>query len=221
MVAVPEPAGYGPPMPFPRRLLSDDEELVVDLRPHWIALVLPGLQTALILAAVILALVYMPDSWPTWVRWAVVVAGIALFVWRPLRRMVAWATSHFVVTTDRVIHRAGWFAKRSMEIPLENISDVRFNQSVFERVIGAGDLTLESPGTFGQENFSDVRNPERVQKTIYEMNEENRRRMMAPPPASGSPSVADELAKLDRLRDDGVISEEEFEAQKSRLLGRS
>ena len=32
-------------------------------------------------------------------------------------------------------------------------------------------------------------------------------------------SVADELAKLDRLRQQGIISEEEFRAQKSRLLG--
>jgi uncharacterized membrane protein YdbT with pleckstrin-like domain len=188
----------------------------MDLRPHWIALVLPLLETALIVAAVILALVYMPDSWPTAMRWIVVLAGVVLFVWRPLRRIVAWATSHFVVTTDRVVHRAGWFAKRSMEIPLENISDVRFNQSVFERVIGAGDLVLESPGTFGQERFSDVRNPEHVQKSIYEMTESNRRRMAGS--ASPSASVADELAKLDRLRDEGVITEEEFEAQKARLL---
>jgi uncharacterized membrane protein YdbT with pleckstrin-like domain len=181
---------------------------------------MPIVETAAILAAVILALVYMPDSWPTVMRWLVVLAGIAWFVWRPLRRIVAWATSHFVLTTDRVIHRAGWFAKRSMEIPLENISDVRFNQTVFERLIGAGDLTLESPGTFGQERFSDVRHPEHVQKTIYEMNEANRQRMSGIGQGGGSSSVADELAKLDRLRDDGVISNQEFEAQKARLLGR-
>ena len=196
----------------------------MDLRPHWIALVAPILEAALIVAAVALALGYMPNGWPTWVRWAVAIAGLLVFVWRPARSIVAWATSHFVVTTDRVVHRSGWFAKRSMEIPLENVSDVRFNQSVFERMIGAGDLTLESAGEFGQETFSHVRRPESVQKTIYEMTESNRRRMTAPatpaaPPAPAAPmSVADELAKLDRLRDQGVISDQEFEAQKARLL---
>jgi uncharacterized membrane protein YdbT with pleckstrin-like domain len=205
-------------MPFPRRLLSEGEELVLDLRPHWIALVAPLLETALIVAAAALALAYMPGSWPTWLRWAVVIAGVVLFLWRPARRIVSWATSHFVVTTDRVVHRAGWFAKRSMEIPLENVSDVRFHQSVFERLIGAGDLTLESPGEFGQETFSHVRKPESVQKTIYEMTEQNRRRTTAPAAPSAPISVADELAKLDRLRDQGVISDQEFEAQKSRLL---
>ena len=113
-----------------------------------------------------------------------------------------------------------------MEIPLENINDVRFRQGVLERLIGAGNLTLESAGEFGQETFEDVRHPERVQKVIYEMAEANhRRRSVEAHPASWTPaaaavSVAGELEKLDRLRQQGVISEDEFQAQKSRLLDR-
>jgi membrane protein YdbS with pleckstrin-like domain len=202
---------------FPKRLLSADEQMVMDLRPHWIALAWPVAETALDVAATILVLIYLPGSWPTWTRWAVVTLAVAFFLFQPLPRIVRWATSHFVVTTDRVIHRSGWFAKQSMEIPLENISDVRFHQGVFERVIGAGDLTLESPGTFGQESFDDIRNPELVQKAIYEMNEANQRRMRAPGPATSS--AADELAKLDRLRRDGVITEEEFQSKKAQVLG--
>jgi uncharacterized membrane protein YdbT with pleckstrin-like domain len=201
---------------FPRRLLSQNEELVLDLRPHWIALVAPLAETAVIVVAVIAALVYIPDSWPSWVRWVIVLAGITLFASYPARRVVAWFTSHFVITSDRLIHRSGWFAKESMEIPLERISDVRFHQGVFERMIGAGDLTIESPGEYGQERFTDIRRPEHVQKVVYEMTEANQRRMAT---ATSQPlSVADELAKLDRLRDDGVITEEQFEAQKARLL---
>ena len=202
-------------MTFPRRLLSEGEELVLDLRPHWIALVWPLAEIALDVAAVALILAYMPDSWASWVRWVVVLLGLGLILISALPKIVAWATSHFVVTTDRVVHRSGWFAKRSMEIPLENISDVRFSQGVFERLIGAGDLILESPGEFGQETFTNIRRPESVQKTVHEMNEANQRRMRSP---AASASVADELAKLDRLRDEGVISDQEFEAQKARLL---
>jgi len=202
-------------MAFPRRLLAEGEQLIMDLRPHWIALAMPLAETALLVAAVIAALIYVPDSWPTAVRWGIVGVGVVLFLIHPLRRIVAWATSHFVVTSDRVIHRSGWFAKQSMEIPLENVSDVKFHQGIFERVIGAGDLTLESPGTFGQETFGDVRKPEHVQKTIYEMTEANQRRSVAP---AAAPSMADELAKLDRLRDEGVLTEDEFQAQKARLL---
>jgi uncharacterized membrane protein YdbT with pleckstrin-like domain len=209
---------YGLGMAFPKRLLSADEQMVMDLRPHWIGLAGPVAETALDVVAAVMLVIYLPGSWPTWTRWAVVALAVALFLLRPFSRIVRWATSHFVVTTDRVIHRSGWFAKSSMEIPLENITDVRFHQGVFERVIGAGDLTLESPGTFGQESFDDIRNPELVQKAIYEMNEANQGRMRGS--SALPPSAADELAKLDRLRRDGMITDAEFQREKTQLLSR-
>jgi uncharacterized membrane protein YdbT with pleckstrin-like domain len=162
-------------MSFPRRLLSEGEELVLDLRPHWIALVWPLTEIALAVVVAAFLLAVIPNSWPSPVRWAVAFLALAFIVVVAIPKIVAWATSHFVLTSHRVIHRSGWIAKHSMEIPLENIVDVRFNQGVFERMIGAGDLVLESAGEFGQETFSHVRQPERVQKAIYETAESNRR----------------------------------------------
>ncbi len=208
-------------MAFPRRLLSEGEDVVLDLRPHWIALVLPVGMLLLDAGAMIALLVLMPDTWPSWVSFVIVAAAIVFALAIPVPRIVAWATSHFVVTTDRLIHRSGLIARKSMEIPLENINDVKFHQGVFERVIGAGDLTIESAGEFGQERFGEIRDPEHVHTTIYEAMERNQRRMVTPVPASAGAegSVAEELERLDRLRQQGVLSDEEFRSQKARLLG--
>ncbi len=206
-------------MGFPRRLLIEGEELVLDLRPHWIALVGPGVVTLLVVAAWAVLLPRVPTgTLHAPLFWALVVAGAAVLLAYPVRRAVRWATSHFVVTSDRVIHREGLVAKSSMEIPLEAINDVRFRQGIFERLIGAGDLVLESAGEHGRQVFSDVRDPEHVQKTIYHQGELNQQRMArgAPP----APSVATELERLADLRDRGVLTEEEFRAQKARILGR-
>ena len=46
--------------------------------------------------------------------------------------------------------------------------NVNFNQSIWERIIGAGDLLIESGGKDGQSRFSDVRKPELVAKEIHE-----------------------------------------------------
>ena len=94
--------------------------------------------------------------------------------------MIWWLTSYFVVTTDRLIHREGWIAKHSMEIPLEAINDVRFKQTVFERIIGAGTLVVQSASESGREEFKAIRNPEDVQKTIYHQGEMNQQRMFRP-----------------------------------------
>lgn len=206
-------------VPFPRRLLIEGEDLILDLRPHWIALVGPTIVTLLVIAGYLLAVAYAPDEGAgrSVVVWGGLIVAVVILIWYPLSRFIDWATSNFVVTTDRVIHRAGFIAKRSMEIPLEKINDVRFRQSVFERIIGAGDLILESAGEFGRNVFSNIRDPEHVQKTIYHQGELNQEREMRPRPAA--PTATTELQRLADLRDRGVLTEEEFQTQKRRILG--
>jgi len=219
-------------MPFPRRLLIENEELILELRPHWIAIVVPAIVTILVVAGWILALAYAPDDGTSRsiVVWGASAIGVFLLIAFPVRKFIAWATSYFVVTSDRVIHREGWIAKRSMEIPLEAINDVRFHQGVFERLIGAGDLIISSASEFGRQVFGDIRNPEEVQKTISHQGELNKERMYrgggrgsaAPaqattPPASAS--TTGELERLAELRNKGVLTEDEFQSQKKRILG--
>ena len=212
-------------MPFPRRLLIEGEELVLDLRPHWIALVMPSVVTALVIVGYILALAYAPDDGVgrSVAVWGALVVGLAILAWYPLRAFIAWATSNFAVTTDRIIHREGFIAKRSMEIPLEAINDVRFQQSILERVVGAGDLIIQSASEYGRNVFANVRNPEHVQRTIYQQGEANKKRMYQGGPGGGSspsaPSVTTELHRLADLRDKGVLTEAEFQNQKKKILG--
>jgi membrane protein YdbS with pleckstrin-like domain len=209
-------------MPFPRRLLIPDEQLVLDLRPHPIALVMP---------AVVTIVGFVAASWLTaktdvadWVWW---VLFLILLVLYPVPKLIAWLTSNFAVTSDRVIHRQGFIAKRSMEIPLEAINDVRFEQGILDRMVGAGTLVISSASEFGRNTFDDIRHPEAVQKVIYEQGESNKKRMYQgsaagqgpPPPPPASPSPTTELERLARLRADGVLSEEEFQVQKAKILG--
>jgi uncharacterized membrane protein YdbT with pleckstrin-like domain len=221
-------------MPFPRKLLIEHEELVLELRPHWIALVMPAIVTILVIVGWSLAVANGPDSGSGHdaVFWGATAVAIFVLFWFPVRKFIAWATSYFVVTTDRVIHREGWIAKRSMEIPLEAINDVRFESGIIDRIVGAGTLRISSAADFGTSSFDDIRHPEEVQKTIYHQGELNKKRMYQgdravtpPPPAPAippaAPSSTTELERLAKLRADGVLTEDEFQAQKAKILGQS
>jgi uncharacterized membrane protein YdbT with pleckstrin-like domain len=216
-------------MAFPRRLLIAGEDLVLDTRPHWIALVWPIIVAILVVIGWTFAFTNAPDDGVgrSIVVWGALIVGIVLLVWISVRGIVAWATSNFAVTSDRIIHRVGFIAKHTMEIPLEAINDIRFHQTIFERIVGAGDLIIQSASEYGRNVFANIRNPEAVQRTIYEQSERNKERMYqgraaaGPSPATPpeAPSVTTELQRLAELRDKGVLTESEFQNQKKKILG--
>ena len=203
-------------MAFPTRLLIEGEELILDLRPHWIALIMPTIATIATLAVMMVLYETFDESILDNV---VGIAGALFLLAFPVRKLVAWLTSHFVVTSDRIIHRRGWIAKYSMEVPLEAINDVRFEQGIVDRVIGAGTLVVQSASEAGRQVFDHIRNPEEVQKTIYHQGELNKQRGIGGGAARPSHSSTSELERLADLRARGVLTEEEFQAQKRRLLG--
>ena len=214
-------------MAFPKNLLNDHEDLVLDLRPHWFFMFEP---TISLIGAIILGVIlrsWSPDSDAlnkvTDIPVALLILAVLFwFGWR----YATWVTTNFVVTSDRVVWREGVLAKRGTEIPLERINTVFFNQSIFERMIGAGDLGIESAGERGMETFEDVRKPSLVQNEIYRQMEANNRRMYGgmhsgvAAPAAPQLSVPEQLEKLDELRRRGVINDQEFAAKKAQLLDR-
>jgi len=213
---------------IPDRFLTEGEEIAIDARPHWIALVWPVTVAVVIVTAAILGMVKIENGTA---RWAIVAVGALLFLFYPVRWFVKWVTSHFVVTNERVIHLRGLIAKGSMDIPLQRINNVRFDQNIIQRLLGAGTLILESAGEHGRQVFESVRNPEHIQRTISEMAETREMAMggagpaapaapaAEPAPAAPRASVTEELARLADLRDRGALTAEEFEAQKAKLLG--
>lgn len=226
-------------MPFPKELLTPDEEAVVDLRPHW-WYVTPAaiyLGIAIIVGIAVLAGASGSDAtgWKI-LKVLVGVAVVATLVNFGIR-YARWTTTNFVVTNERVISRRGVVAKRGIEIPLDRINTVKYNQTVFERMIGAGDLGIESAGEFGQETFTDIRKPSAVQHEIYRLKEAFEQRRvnrlgqtlasnMAAAPAAAvhhpqlPPSIPEQIEQLDRLRKQGMITEDEFQAKKAELLRR-
>ncbi|MDQ3914792.1 MAG: PH domain-containing protein [Actinomycetota bacterium] len=218
-------------MAFPKNLLAEHEKLVFDLKPHWVALVPPVLWTIALIAALLFGYRAVDAIFDERERTAdmiwgalVTIAWIYLAVVPAMRRQFTM----FVLTTDRLITRSGIIAKESREIPLERINDVTFTQSVIERMLGAGDLLVESAGERGQTRITDVRKPEQVQLMIYRQTEDNSTRIvqgqvgevMGRREAAAPESVTDQLEDLGRLRKDGVITEEEFQAKKAELLKR-
>ena len=199
-------------MGFPRKLLFEGEDVVLDIRPHWWFFVGPAALLVAALAVLIVAYVNDAAEWAIVAVAGVVLAALVWFVGRYLR----WSTTNLVLTTDRLIFRSGVVAKRGIEIPLERINTVFSNQTVLERLLRAGDLVIESGGEQGRQSFTDIPDPSHVQNEIYKQIELNHQRTTGP--GERAPDALDQLDRLDDLRRRGVITDAEFQAKKAKLL---
>jgi uncharacterized membrane protein YdbT with pleckstrin-like domain len=201
---------------FPPKLLNDGEEVVLDLRPHWWFFVGPAFWLSVaIAAAVVVAVFDLPDA-----TWYAALGATALMVLWFLARLAKWSTTQFVITTERLIAREGVIAKKGKEIPLERINDMTFSQSVRERLLGSGDLMIQSAGELGQQHFDNIRRPAQVQNEIYRQMEAAAARDADRMAGRREASIPEQIEKLDELRQRGVISQAEFDAKKAQLLDR-
>ena len=81
--------------------------------------------------------------------------------------VIRWRTTHFVVTTRRVLVREGVLTRHGMDIPMGRINSVRFRHSLIERMLGCGTLIIESASDEPLE-FDDIPGVERVHALLYQ-----------------------------------------------------
>ncbi len=224
-------------MPYPKHLINENENVILDLRPHWWFFarhILGGVLLAV--AGIFIVGLSGTMAKVTGFGWAILLVVWAC--WLGIK-FLDWQFTHFVVTDHRVIFRTGVLAKHGVEIPLERINNINFHQRIIDRFIGAGDLDIESAGKQGQSHFDFVRHPDAVQQEIYRQMEANAKKQAGwaapqvvahapqsvppadvPPAAPPQPPVAEQLKQLAELRDQGVITPAEFDAKKAELLQR-
>jgi uncharacterized membrane protein YdbT with pleckstrin-like domain len=205
-------------MPFPKRLLLDGEVVALDLRPHWWFFAGPLFVGVPVIALFVTTFTRQDGDFKTTLWFLTLAAAAAWAMWLGAR-LVSWQTTNFVVTSERLVFRSGILAKHTRDIPLDKINDLASSQTFFERILGAGDLLIESAGERGLQTFSDIPHPDAVQQEIYRQMEANQTRTMGGG-APRTPSVTDQIAALADLLDRGAISQAEYEVKKAQLLDR-
>lgn len=217
-------------MPYPTRLLNQNEQVALDLRPHWWYFskhILTGIPLF-----VLFLLVWAwqsDDTLDTVASWVWIVLAVVWGIWL-LVKYFDWRFTYFVVTNERVIYRTGVIARHGVEIPLSRVNNINFNQSVFNRMIGAGDLEIESAGREGTSTFDNVRHPDGVQQEIYRQMEArqkteaswvgNKIGAAAGAAEARTVDVAERIRELSALLAQGHITTDEYEAKKAELLDR-
>ena len=197
-------------------LLGQDEEVLLEARPHPKMLFGPALLSlAALVAAFVVRNIGADDRYPMLLCLALACLA-ALWLGT---RWLQWNASRLTVTTDRVMTRRGVIAKKHWQVTLERIHDISCDQTILERVLGAGDLSIDSGGDRGHV-ISDVARPFKVQHEIYEAMESSTVTAATRAMDRRDLTIPEQIDKLDELRQRGVISQSEFDVKKTQLLDR-
>lgn len=207
-----------------RTPLQKGEEILLVTHHSWLKLVVPALIAIIGITAAFLI------GFLNW-GWITAVIGLAWFFiayW-------AWKCNIWAVTNFRVIDETGLINHYAKESPLEKINNVSYDQSIWGRILNYGDVTIQTAAEIGSTEYKDVHGPKRLKDTITLAQSEfkniqltNQAKQMATAMnlqtgsvsggGNSQHSVASELEKLHQLKQQGILSEEEYQKAKNRLL---
>jgi membrane protein YdbS with pleckstrin-like domain len=157
-------------VPLPRKFLNEDEELLVEMRPHWVFFARRLFTAALVVAAVIAILVAW-SSIPNWLEDALMVLAAIPVLWF-VGRLLRWRVYTLALTTTRILLRRGLLDRDIVQIRLQRITEINLSQKLWERVIATGRLIIDVQGEDDAVVLEFVRKPAIFQRVINgQMNE--------------------------------------------------
>ena len=161
---------------------------------------------------------------PSWAPLAVLALLILNLLWQLLWGVLNWLNSMNIVTSRRVIQVHGVLSKSSIDSSLEKVNDVLLQQSFVGRIIGYGHLKIMTASETGLNVMRFLPDPLGFKRVLLDSKQQlsdSGATMFSAPvsaPAAAMPSVSDRLQELQKLKDQGLISEAEFAAKREKLL---
>ena len=151
-------------MALPRKFLNEDEELLAELRPHWIFLFGPLFSSIGVWAAIIVLLVLWRNE-PSWPNYPILIVALIPGLWL-LGRFARWRSYVVALTSTRILVRQGIFGRDTVQLRLQRITEVNLRQALIERVLGTGSLIIDVQGEDDSLTLEYMRKPAVVQRVI-------------------------------------------------------
>ena len=151
-------------MALPRKFLNADEELLAELKPHWIFLFGPLFTSIAVWAAIIVILIVWANP-PGWTNYPIVILALIPGLWL-LGRYVRWRSYDVALTSTRILVRQGIVGRDTVQLRLQRITEVNIRQELFERLLNTGSLVIDVQGEDDSMTLEYMRKPAVVQRVI-------------------------------------------------------
>jgi uncharacterized membrane protein YdbT with pleckstrin-like domain len=99
-------------------------------------------------------------------RWLPLAA--ALFLLWPIERLIRRQAVKLTVSADKLRYESGFLSTTTRIIQLPKVQDVRVNQTLGQRILGVGDLAIETAGESSRLMIHNIDRPHALAEQIIE-----------------------------------------------------
>ncbi len=201
--------------------LKKNEKVILTIRKHWFVLLKPILWT------LILLIIAMAGSNSEFGNFLLIGLGLTVvwFIYRILDRN----TNLWAVTNLRIIDEYGVFSNNSKETPLDKINNISYRQPLLGRMFNYGHVQIQSAAESGSTIHKMVERPKVLKDTITQYQERYKQEQIKEQAQSlanavdgqkpsGGIDIYEELIKLNDLKEKGIITENDFQKRKEKVL---
>ena len=164
-------------MGFPENVLAQGEKVERSLHPHPLTVFGPTLLGVVLIAlAAGTSWITPDDETGNRLQWGAISVVVVLVLALVVVPYLRWRTTHYVITSHRVMVRKGILSKSGKDITLSKITDVSFRQTFFDRIIRSGTLSIESAGDSADELLRNIPRSDEIQQLINRLIDEDAKR---------------------------------------------
>jgi hypothetical protein len=157
-------------------LLATGEVVLIETRQHWVAAVRYLARPLVIL--LIAAFLVLFNNWLGWeggilgtinqlILWVAALLFVVSLIWLPID-LVRWWSRRYVLTNRRAMRMQGVVRKSSIDSSLEQINDIRTEQSLLGRTLGYADLTIYTASDIANERYAQLLDGLQFKKAVLE-----------------------------------------------------
>ena len=202
-----------------RNLLGENEKVIFVTRQHWLVLLGEVLSESILAIALVILVTFI---WLLWLPNLLIVLAYLLLIFPLLslgRDVLIWLNQKYIVTNWRVIQISGVFNKDVTDSSLEKVNDVKLEQSFLGRLLDFGNIEILTASELGVNKFNFVGRPIRLKTAMLNAKEKLEHGQAGREDRPGV-SIMGLIAQLDHLRQQGILTEEEFQQKKAQLLAK-
>lgn len=207
------------PKSYLENLLSEREKIILVTRQHWFllasAIFLEITAIMIIFAATITAAIFFQLY-----ALLIAAAGFLLLiipVFSMVRDILLWTNHQYLVTNRRVIQISGVINKSITDSSLEKVNDVKMEQTALGRIFGYGDIEILTASELGVNQFKRIENPMGFKQAMLNAKEKLDYGESERSKSEGLPEL---LAQLEVLRQQGILTDDEFQQKKAQILAK-